>query len=330
MPGTPHEVILLAIRDNPELFAEVFRRVAGTEMPGPIEVIDSNVRFAASLETRPDLVLHTPNATSKWTILELQNRKDESKCRSWLLAVSVLLQHDGMGDVVVITSSRSVATWAKRAAHHSGERGTSLGLTPVILLLSKDHISALLDTTRPELAIFAVWARCRSDGPEARRVAARAIEVTEALPARLREAQTRAILAMLSQQLAASFKEMAMDIDKIPETKESRALRLFLERREARHEARGEAKGKTKGEVKGRRDALFGVLAARGLSPSKEERTLIDSLTDLAVLDHCIQAAVTAASVGAVLTGASTAHHHRAAPSRAPKPRAVKNPSRRR
>jgi len=72
MPGTPHEVVLLAIRENPELFAEVFRRVGGTDVPGPIEVIDSNVRFAASLETRPDLVLRTRNGASKWIILELQ------------------------------------------------------------------------------------------------------------------------------------------------------------------------------------------------------------------------------------------------------------------
>ena len=44
MPGTPHEVVLLAIRENPELFAELLRRVVGTDMPGPIEVMDSNVR----------------------------------------------------------------------------------------------------------------------------------------------------------------------------------------------------------------------------------------------------------------------------------------------
>ena len=213
MPGTPHEVVLLAIRENPELFAEVLRRVVGTDMPGPIEVIDSNVRFAASLETRPDLVLRTPNATSKWTTIELQNRKDESKCRSWPLAVSVLLQRDGMGDVVVITASRSVAAWAKGAAHHRGEQGTSLGLTPVILLLSKDHASALLDPRRPELAIFAVWAGCRGHGPSAHGVAKRALELTEALPAPLREGQARAILAMLSRQLLASLKEMAMDGD---------------------------------------------------------------------------------------------------------------------
>jgi len=318
MPGTPHEVVLLAIRDNPELFAEVLRRVAGTDMPGPIDVIDSNVRFAASLETRPDLVVRTPNATSKWIIIELQNRKDESKCRSWPLAVSVLLRRDGMGDVVVITASRSVAAWAKTAAHHRGERGTSFGLTPVILLLSKDHVEALLDPARPELAIFAAWARCRGKGPEAHRVATRAIELTEELPAPLREAQRRAILAILDQQLVASLKEMVMDADKIPETKASRALRLFLERGEARHKAQG------------KREALLAVLATRGLSPTKEERTSIDALTDLTALDRCIQAAVTAASVGAMLASAGTSRRPRAIPAHAHKPRAVKNPSRRR
>src|SRR5512140_627109 len=246
MPGTPHEVVLLAIRDNPDLFAEVLRRIAGTDMPGPIDVIDSNVRFAASLETRPDLVVRTPNATSKWVIIELQNRKDDSKCRSWPLAVSVLLQRDGMGDVVVITASRSVAAWAKGAAHHRGERGTSLGLTPVILLLSKDQAAALLDPARPELAIFAVWAGCRGHGPEARRVAKRAIELTEVLPAPLRDGQARAILAMLGRQLLASLKEMAMDVDKVPETKASRAFRLLFEKR-----------GEALGEANGRREALL-------------------------------------------------------------------------
>jgi hypothetical protein len=280
-------------------------------MSGPTEVMDSNIRFAASLETRPDLILRTPNATSKWTIIELQNRKDESKCRSWPLAVSVLLQRDGMGDVVVITASRRVAAWAKGAAHHRGEQGTSLGLTPVILLLSKDHASAFLDPVRPELAIFAVWAGCRGYGPEARDVATRAMEVIGELPASLWDVQTRAILAMLSQRLLASLKEMAMDVDEVPETKASRAFRLFFE-------------------ANGRRESLLAVLAARGLSPTKEERASIAALTDAAVLERCVRAAATATSVDAVLAVAGTAHRRRAAPVRAPRRRAVKNPSRRR
>jgi hypothetical protein len=320
MPGTPHEVVLLAIRDNPALFAEVLRRVVGTDMPGPIEVMDSNIRFAASLETRPDLVLRTPNAPSKWTIIELQNRKDERKCRSWPLAVSVLLQRDGMGDVVVITSSRSVATWAR---HHRSERGTSLGLTPVVVLLSKDHTSALLDPARPELALFAVWASGLGPGPEADRVLTRALDLTKGMPAPLQEAQTRAILAMLSQRLVASLKEKAMDVNKVPETKASRAFRLFFEQR-------GEARGEARGEGRGKREALLAVLAARGLSPTKAELASIAALTDLAVLERCITAAVTAASVGAMLASAEPARRRRTAPAHAPRPRAVKHPSRRR
>lgn len=37
MPGIPHEVVLIAIREKPELFAEVFRRIAGINIPGPID-----------------------------------------------------------------------------------------------------------------------------------------------------------------------------------------------------------------------------------------------------------------------------------------------------
>ena len=114
------------------------------------------------------------------------------------------------------------------------------------------------------------------------------------------------ILASLSQRLLASLKA-------------SRAFwRCF--------EQRGEAQGKSQG----KREALLAVLAARGLSATRAERTSIDALTDLTVLDRCIRAAVTAASVRAVLAGAATSHRRRAAPARAHKPRAVKPPSRRR
>jgi hypothetical protein len=221
-----------------------------------------------------------------------------------------------MGDVVVITASRSVAAWARRAAHHRGEQGTSLGLTPVIVLLSKDRASTLLDPARPELAIFAVWAGCRGHGPAAGVVAKRALKLTKALPARLRHAQTRAIMAMLSQQL---IKEIAMEFDQVPETKASRALRILFEER-----------GEKRGAARGKRELLLGVFGARGLSPTKEERALIAALTDVAVLHQCVLAAVTAASVGAVLAQARTSHRRRSVPARAPTRRPVKKPSRRR
>jgi hypothetical protein len=122
-------------------------------------------------------------------------------------------------------------------------------------------------------------------------------------------------MAMLSQRLLAALKEIAMDADKVPETKASRAFRIFFEQR---------------GEARGKREALLAVLAARGFSPSNEERASIAAVTDLAMLDRCIQAAVTAASVAAVLAGAVPSHRRGGASARAPKPRTVKHASRRR
>ena len=110
-----------------------------------------------------------------------------------------------------------------------------------------------------------------------------------------------------------------MDVDKVPETKASRAFRIFFEER-----------GEAQGEANGRRESLLCVLAARGLSPTQEERATIAALTDVAVLGRCVWEAVTAASVGAVLAGAGISHHRRAAPARSPKRRAVKKPSSRR
>jgi hypothetical protein len=85
-----------------------------------------------------------------------------------------------------------------------------------------------------------------------------------------------------------------MNAEDVPETKASRAFRLLFEKR-------GEERGEAQGQVNGWRDALLRVLAARGLSPTTEERELIATLTDIAGLDRCVRAAVTAASVAAVL-----------------------------
>jgi hypothetical protein len=72
------------------------------------------------------------------------------------------------------------------------------------------------------------------------------------------------------------------------------------------------------------------VLAARGLSPTTEERASIASLIDVAALDRCVDAAVTAASVAAVLAGAEIPRRPRPAPGRTLRRPAIKKPSSRR
>ena len=113
MAGVPHDVLILALKEKPELLAELLQRVAGVTSPGPLAVTDSVVRFTVSLETYPDLVFATEGPEPSWVIVELQNRPDETKGKTWHLATSVLLQNGVMGDLVVITASRAVARWAR-------------------------------------------------------------------------------------------------------------------------------------------------------------------------------------------------------------------------
>ena len=130
MAGAPHDILLLALKEKPELLSELLFRVAGVRLAGPLAPADSAARFAVSLETYPDLVFTTPGPDPSWILVELQNRKDERKARTWHLATSVLLQRHRMGDLVVITASRAVARWAPAwrsiAATWALERGSPL------------------------------------------------------------------------------------------------------------------------------------------------------------------------------------------------------------
>ncbi|WP_437335323.1 hypothetical protein [Sorangium sp. So ce394] len=290
MPGTPHEVLIVALRDRPALLADLFRRLTGSSFGTPAEATDATVRFTRAIEVRPDLLLRSRGLG--WVMVEIQNSIDERKRRSWPLAVSVLVhQEKAMGEVIVITASRRVASWAKRAARFRGELGTRFELTPRVLLLSGRRVEALLDPAHPELALFAAWAVHHRHGPAARRIVVRALEVTEQglTDEPLRDAQARAILAVLSDAMVASLKELAMDPSKVPETQASRRFRLFFEKR-----------GRAEGKVEGKQEALLAVLDARGLSLTAEERAHIEACTVPAELDRWIARAVTAASMSEV------------------------------
>ena len=91
----------------------------------------------------------------------------------------------------------------------------------------------------------------------------------------MQAAQTRAILAMLSEHLLGLLKEMSMDVNQIPETKASRGFRLFFENR--RREEERMAKEKAGGRAEGLRLGLALVLKARRLTrprPSAHRSTL--------------------------------------------------------
>jgi len=272
---------------------------------GTLQPIDPTLRLADPAEVRPDLLFAAEHP--RWILLELQNRIDPDKGRRWLLAAALQVDRTGeMGEVVVLTSSRRVAAWARAVGHVQGAFGSRLALTPLVLLITGKAIDAMLDEAHPELAFFAAWAVRGRGGPRARAVVERAVELTEHLPEVLHDAALRAIVAVLKAPLLDYLRAITMDPEKLPETRAARRFREFFEDRgraeglvEGKRE--GLVEGKREGLTEGKRGALLAIFGARGLAVRDEQRATIAACADAAVLDGWIVRAATAGSVAEVL-----------------------------
>jgi hypothetical protein len=292
--------------------------------------VDSTVRFVKTAEVRPDLLLA---GEKDWAIVEVQDKIDHDKQRRWLLAVGMLLdQRRMLGDVFVITARRSVAAWARTAAHVRTANGTRLELTPVVLHVGPETIDALLSEKTPSLAVIAAWAVSHRHGPEARRVVERAIEVTGALPADLQDAQKSAILSVLDERMTAWLKEMSMDPAKIPMSPAAREIMALWKQRDLDAIAKGRAEGLTEGltagltagRATGKREALVTLLGARGLAPTAKQKAAIEGCEDPAQIDRWIVKAASATTVAEVLAVEAPARPR----SRTRPAKTVKTPSR--
>jgi hypothetical protein len=291
MPGRRHEVLVAILREQPELLSALVQKLTGHALRPNLSPVDSTARFVQTAEVRPDILLAEGN---DWAVVEVQDKIDPDKQRRWLLAASVLFdQKRTLGDVLVITARKSVARWARTAAHVRTALGTRLELWPVVLHVNLDKIDELLSEEAPSLAVIAAWAVSHRHGSEAKRVVERAIEVTEALFPALQNAQRSAIVSLLDARMMAWLEEMSMDPDKIPMSPRARRLVALLNQREDRALAKGLTRGK--------REALLALLGARSLVPSEGELAAIEGCQDPAAFDRWIIRAATAASVGEVL-----------------------------
>lgn len=263
MPGSAHEILVMALRERPALLGLLWERVgehvgvrAVTE---PLGVVDSTVRFADVKEVRPD-VLYTSNEVP-WLVLEVQHEVDEAKRRRWPLLASVLLdEHKQMGELVVLTASRRVAHWAGASIQWTGPRGTRLAMWPLVLWISPALVDDLLtEEAPPELALVAAWALRTQSGPRARARMERVIRRTGCLSEPLRSEQARAILHVINDQLLEHVR--AMDLRHIPESEPFQRFKRVLQ-------------------AEGKRDALLQYLDARGVTLTPAQRTQVESCTD--------------------------------------------------
>jgi hypothetical protein len=311
MPSPPHEVLIVALREQPALLRSLVTKLSEASLPRGVHPIDASLRFVKPAEVRMDLVLQ--NRSKEWVIVELQLAIDPEKRKKWLLAASLLLNQTGvLGDVIVITARRSVGRWASRVAQLQTPLGTKLSLTPVVLTLGMKEAEALLDQEQPELALFAAWAMQHRHGSKARDVVERAIDLTESLPPALRRPQMDAIVSVLSERMFALFQEDVMNPDKSQERPAVRRFRLLMQEQ---------------GRMEGKQGALVTLLEARGLSLTAHDRATIAACVDSDELDRWIVAAATASSIKDVLRSAPKTAASRTRGKRTATPRAT-TPSR--
>jgi len=304
VPSKAHDVAVAVLGEQPELLALLLEVLLGVRI-GALERDDSTLRFTRSLEVRPDLVFKRDGGAR--VAVEVQGEPDDEKWRRWATTMAVQQEATGLpGDLIVITTSPAVAVWAKTVAHVRGPLGTTMTVTPVVLLLTEEVIERLLDQDHPALAFFAAWAMRERHGPEAIEVVRRAMSVTERLPEALRGAQLHAICQVLSAKMLVRLEEVSMDVSKLPpESPYVRKVReqyvAWMRKTLAEGEAKGEAKGKAEGAVEGTAQALLTVLEARGFLVPAAERARIRACTDLTTLDRWIAQAVAAKSLDAAL-----------------------------
>jgi hypothetical protein len=217
--------LITALQDRPALLADLLRDVAGIPLEGPLTPLEATTRFAQSIALHTDLLFSAPR--KPWILFEPQSTIDETKRQRWLLAASVLcIRERGMGDLVILTASPGVAAWARRVGHQRGELGTRLVLTPIVILLDRRRIEALLSPAHPELALFAAWAMQNCRGNQARQVVERALDLGERLrPATRRDAHARAVLAVLSAPMGAHLNAKATTAAKVPKSRGLKRIR---------------------------------------------------------------------------------------------------------
>jgi hypothetical protein len=266
MPGDRHEVPLLLLQERPELLAELLA-LTGSKRLTNLSVVNTAVRFADVAGINPDLVFRSKEIP--WVVLELQHAVDPDKRRIWPLIVTALLQQNGaMGDIVVLTASQRVATWAKEVACEKGPLGSTLSLVPVVLHIDLALAEQLVACEDVDLAVLAAWAIQARFGPRALSIARAAIARTEKLRGPLRIGRRRAMFQMFSAKMLAFFEELLVREADLPE---SRGYREWKKK----HFAKERAEGRTKGLAQGLA-LLFRLYARRlGRELTEQEHTTL-------------------------------------------------------
>jgi hypothetical protein len=281
-----HEGVIKLVRDRPAFAADLIGDVLKFKLPqfSGARLVDVTLNELAPVEYRADaVVVFTRKRPVFGVIIEAQLGPDKEKRFTWpLYAVGARAREQCPFVVLVVTPSAATAKWAAGAI----ELGGGNRYRP--LVVGPDGVPKLTDRVRarrePQLAILSVMAHGRGDVETAAAIGAAAARAILPLPEEQRLLYSLLIEANLSAAARKAI-EMEPGLDK------------FFSVAQRRNFERGRAEGKA--------EALLTILMRRGLTPTAEQRRRIVECTDLAMLEHWLDGALSATSLDALLASPS-------------------------
>ena len=289
MPNLPHQMLVEMFRESLGLSAQLLRNV-GFAVPRGVRLRVGNEDLSSSkaLERRADLVVVATRAGRPVLVIidEVQLRQDDRKLTSWPeYAILARARYRCPAVVLVITTSRRVAAWAKLV------REVVPGMHYAPLVIGPDEVLAVGTgghvRQRAELAVLGALVSLDLPVKTAAPIVERALAACRRLPADERVVYSDMILGALGPAL----KEALMP------TIEGYKFRSDFAKE---HQALGEARGEARGTVTGLRSAIFDVLDARGFKVNAIAKRRIERETDVDVLRRWHKCAVSAEKASAI------------------------------
>lgn len=289
MPSRLHEAIVQMVMSQPESGFPLLRqlKVPALEDDDVIEADSADLGTAVPAELAADCVLKVLRAGKivLVIIVEVQLAVDPDKLFSWPAYIAgARLRHRCEVMLLVITPRQHVAGWASRAI----SLGPGAGFLQA-LVVGPGQVPPIVDSDKakaaPELAVLSAITHGQDPDPaQAVAVATAAAQAAMALGDRRSRIYYDLIRASLSDLARKAFEMIPQNHEYLNED-----MRLAV------------AEGKAEGALAATVASVLGVLQARGLSVSVEQRKQIEECSDLETLKGWLVAAVTAKTVAAML-----------------------------
>ncbi|HET9080241.1 MAG TPA: hypothetical protein VFO01_06965 [Trebonia sp.] len=323
MPTIQHDGLVELVRQYPLLGVELVRHVGNFALPAEVAAVlgsedmsdvapRANGRGGRNPEpqkyTADSVVVLSDTATGKRllaVVIEPQDRAAEEKAVSWPVYATTARKANRCPRAVLIA-----VCWDPAEAE--GCRKITAtghpGLVFVPIVISADNAPGL-DGASPYMTLFnAIIGAVDLGTAEGRGQAVSAINATGATGADHRSL-CKIILGVavdaahehLEDLMAISYRDEFVDgwYEQGVAAGEARGEA----RGKARGKAEGRAEGRAEGEARTRADDILRVLRSRSLRPTRAQRKLIESCTDLDELDTWFDRSLTAGTVDEILEG---------------------------